>query len=515
MSKIKTLAIYLPQFHEVKENNEWWGRGFTEWTAVKSNEPYFENHRQPRVPYGENYYDLMKKETFIHQAELIKKYGIYGFCFYHYYFKDNKKILEKPVEKLLEWQDIDISFCFNWASESWVRSWSKIYGNVWGEKYENKNIKSGKEILLQEYYGNEANWKEHFEYLLPFFKDRRYIKKDGKPVFIFYNANRITCLSKMIDYWNKLAIENGFDGMYIIGEHLQMPVENVDAALIQQPDDVLNYLNNEDRSFIKNGVRCYEYSDVVDRVCSVEKIAGFNKCYYMAQVGLDDTPRRGENGSCMVNDSPELFEKMMDGLYKKSINEQNEYIFINAWNEWGEGMYLEPDTDYEYGYLEALNRVVTKYQDVEVDDFCENQELNVDNEQLMQLFNDLQKHRYLFNIAMQFLNCVQEECSFKEYFNKNDVKSVAVYGIGIVGKSLIYQLEKEGVNISYVVDRIAGNIGEKHITYRPEDELPEADMLIITAYDYEAIKNKLSGDNSKHVKKIVSIDEMLGEINAQ
>ena len=213
MSKIKALAIYLPQFHEVKENNEWWGRGFTEWTAVKSNEPYFENQRQPRVPYGENYYDLMNKETFEHQAELIKKYGIYGFCFYHYYFKDNKKILEKPVEKLLEWQDINIPFCFNWASESWVRSWSKIYGNVWGEKCENKDIKIGKEILLQEYYGEEEAWKEHFNYLLPFFKDRRYIKKDGKPVFIFYNANRIICLSEMIEYWNKLAIENGFEGM--------------------------------------------------------------------------------------------------------------------------------------------------------------------------------------------------------------------------------------------------------------------------------------------------------------
>ncbi len=515
MSKIKALAIYLPQFHEVKENNEWWGRGFTEWTAVKSNEPYFENQRQPRVPYGENYYDLMNKETFEHQAELIKKYGIYGFCFYHYYFKDNKKILEKPVEKLLEWQDINIPFCFNWASESWVRSWSKIYGNVWGEKCENKDIKIGKEILLQEYYGEEEAWKEHFNYLLPFFKDRRYIKKDGKPVFIFYNANRIICLSEMIEYWNKLAIENGFEGMYIIGEHLQMPVANLDAALIQQPDDVITYLNNKDKSFIKNGVRCYEYSDVVDRVCNVEKVVGYNKCYYMAQVGLDDTPRRGVNGSCMVNDSPELFEKMMDGLYKKTIKAQNEYVFINAWNEWGEGMYLEPDMDYKYGYLEALGRIITKYQNVEVDDSCENYEKSADNEQLTQLFNDLQRHRYLFNVAVHFLNCVQEEYSFREYFEKNNVKNVAVYGLGIVGKSLIYQLEKEGVNISYVVDRIVGNIGEKYICYRPEEEFTYTDMLIVTSYGYESIKERLSGSNSKNIRKIVSIDEILGEINGQ
>ena len=294
-----------------------------------------------------------------------------------------------------------------------------------------------------------------------------------------------------------------------------MPVANLDAALIQQPDDVITYLNNKDKSFIKNGVRCYEYSDVVDRVCNVEKVVGYNKCYYMAQVGLDDTPRRGVNGSCMVNDSPELFEKMMDGLYKKTIKAQNEYVFINAWNEWGEGMYLEPDMDYKYGYLEALGRIITKYQNVEVDDSCENYEKSADNEQLTQLFNDLQRHRYLFNVAVHFLNCVQEEYSFREYFEKNNVKNVAVYGLGIVGKSLIYQLEKEGVNISYVVDRIVGNIGEKYICYRPEEEFTYTDMLIVTSYGYESIKERLSGSNSKNIRKIVSIDEILGEINGQ
>ena len=511
MSKIKTIAIYLPQFHEVKENNEWWGQGFTEWTAVKDSESYFDGHRQPRVPLEENYYDLMQKETFEYQAELMKKYGIYGFCFYHYYFKDNKKILEKPIEKLLEWKDIDIPFCFNWASESWVRSWSKIYGNVWGEKCEKNNIYTGKEILLQEYYGDENDWKEHFEYLLPFFKDRRYIKKDGKPVFIFYNANRISCISKMIECWNKLAIDSGFKGVYIIGEHLQTPVDNINAALIQQTDDVINYLNNHEKMFINNGISCYEYSDVIERVSNVDRVPGYNKCYYMAQVGLDDTPRRGENGSCIVNDSPELFEEMMDRLFKRTIASQNEYIFINAWNEWGEGMYLEPDIDYKYGYLEAVNRVILKYKDIEVDDFKCSEE-KITSEQLTKLFKEVKRNKYLFDVSIKFLNCVQENCSFKKYFKKNNIHSIAIYGIGVIGKALLYQLEKEKINISYIVDQVAGNIGSKYVTYKPEAELPEVDMMIVTSYGYEEIEEKLL---SKNVMNVFSIYDILGEINEQ
>ena len=511
MSDIKTLAIYLPQFHETEENNKWWGKGFTEWTAVKDSEPYFENHRQPRVPYKENYYDLMNKETFKYQEELMKKYGIYGFCFYHYYFKDHKKVLEKPAEKLLEWTDIDIPFCFNWASESWVRSWSKIYGNVWGEKCEIADKNSDKEVLLQEYYGDKKDWEKHFEYLLPFFKDKRYIKKDGKPVFIFYNANRISCISKMIECWIDLAIENGFTGMYIIGEHLTAPVNKIDAALIQQPDDVMVYLNSNQKSTINNGVRCYQYSDVVERVSNVDRIIGYDKCYFMGQVGLDDTPRRGKNGTCIVNGSPELFEKMMDRLFERSVNAGNEIIFINAWNEWGEGMYLEPDTDYKFAYLDAISKVILKYKNLEVKQ-SENNNQSISSEQLSTLIKEKDKYTNLFSSAMKLLNFVQNNCKFSEYLNRMNYSSLAIYGVGILGKSLIYQLESENIKIDYVVDRIAGNIGGKYSVFRPEEDLPEVDLMIITAYGGEEIKQKLQDKNNNRIKKILSLDEILDKI---
>ena len=156
----KIITIYLPQFYETEDNNKWWGKGFTDWISVKNSKKYFEGHDAPWKPLNNNYYDLSTHETMKMQAELAKKYGVDGFCFYHYYFENGKKELELPAENLLRWKDIDMPFCFNWASESWIRSWSHISGNVWSEKYEKEdddcNRSSG--VLVNQNYGNEYDW---------------------------------------------------------------------------------------------------------------------------------------------------------------------------------------------------------------------------------------------------------------------------------------------------------------------------------------------------------------------
>ena len=144
------LAVYLPQFYENEDNNRWWGRGFTDWETVKTAEQYFVEHDEPKVPLGGKYYDLSRKETMQEQAKLAREYGIDGFCFYHYYFKDGKKELELPAENLLKWKDVDMRFCFNWASEPWIRSWSRISGNVWAEKFEDAGLETQKSVLAEQ-----------------------------------------------------------------------------------------------------------------------------------------------------------------------------------------------------------------------------------------------------------------------------------------------------------------------------------------------------------------------------
>lgn len=194
----KVIAFYLPQYHEIEENNRWWGKGFTEWTNVKSAKPQYNGHYQPKIPLNKNYYNLLNCETLQWQAELAKKYSVDGFCIYHYWF-EGKKILEKPIDLLLEHKEIDMPFCLSWANGTWSRTWT-------GEK----------EILIEQTYGGKKDWEEHFNYLLLFFQDSRYIKINGKPVLLLYKAYEIENCSEMIRYWDCRMKEYGFPGIYII-----------------------------------------------------------------------------------------------------------------------------------------------------------------------------------------------------------------------------------------------------------------------------------------------------------
>lgn len=162
-------AFYLPQFHRTPENDEWWGEGFTEWTNVKNAKPLFPGHYQPHEPL--DYYNLLNKETMEKQAALMHEYGVDGMCFYHYYFENGRKILEKPAENLLKWTDITMPFCFYWANQSWIRSWSNMAGgNKWTEIYDQSKKEEGDGVLLRQVYGGRNEWKDHFYYMLPFLK---------------------------------------------------------------------------------------------------------------------------------------------------------------------------------------------------------------------------------------------------------------------------------------------------------------------------------------------------------
>ena len=183
MSNIKVIAFYLPQFHAIPENDKSYGKGFTEWTNVKKAKPLFADHNQPRVPLNQNYYDLLEQGVMKNQADLAKKYGVYGFCYYHYWFADGKKLLEKPLETMLTDKSVDIPYCICWANENWTRRWDG--GN--------------NEVIVEQNYGDRANITRHAQYLTQFFKDERYIKEDGRPLLLIYKPELIIRCRKYID----------------------------------------------------------------------------------------------------------------------------------------------------------------------------------------------------------------------------------------------------------------------------------------------------------------------------
>ncbi len=500
----KILAIYLPQFHETEDNNRWWGKGFTDWETVKTAEKYFEGHNEPRVPLG-GYYDLSTKHAMQRQAELAKKYGIDGFCFYHYYFKDGKRELELPAENLLRWKDIDMPFCFNWASEPWIRSWSRICGNVWAEKYEKSGMEVQRGVLTEQDYGGYEQWEAHFAYLLPFFQDERYIKLDGKPVFVFYSPNDIQPFHEMTACWRRMAAEAGLPGLYLIGAHINAPNDSLDAAMIYEPRNSMNQLNNSGRAEIRNGVRCFTYGDVWREALNSEPIPGY-RTYFCGISGYDDTPRRGKSGECMLDQSPEVFQENLRKLIEKSAAYGNEYLFINAWNEWGEGMYLEPDERYGYAYLEAVkgaaDQAVISPKRTDASEYTE-----AYGREIARLDYDARKFKRLFQIMDKWLFLEEENrVHFAEFLEMEQVSTVAIYGMSALGKHLLARLKREKVKVCFGIDRYVGQFGDDYKVYRPEEIFPDVDAVIITAYDTVAIANALRG---KHHGRIFSLEEII------
>ena len=326
---MKILAYYLPQFHEIEENNEWWGKGFTEWDNLKKSRSLFKGHNQPLKPLNSNYYNLLEKDVMIWQTQLADRYGVYGFCYYHYWFK-GRKFMEKPLENLLGWRDIQQKFCFCWANHSWTRRW--VGDNT---------------VLLKQEYGNEEDWKEHINYLIKFFKDSRYIKKENKPVFIIYNPNDIENLKEMIILWEKECKKNGFSGIYIINtlttiDQLEKNKNKEANFLIREGTCSFNNLSlfekivkilktNRKINILGKNLK-YDYKEIMNKSLEVSKKYAKKNVYPGIFTGWDNTPRYGTRGY-VCESSPELFKEYL--LEQKKIMKKREIDnnFLNTWNE--------------------------------------------------------------------------------------------------------------------------------------------------------------------------------------
>lgn len=365
----KIIAMYLPQFHTIKENDKFWGKGFTDWVTVKAAKPLFNGHMQPRRPLNNNYYDLSDKASVEWQCDLAHKYGIFGFGVYHYWFNDDKNLLTKPAELMRDSTTIKTKYFLTWDNCSWVRSWSNVKGNDWSPTMDNKFEKKGPKILIEYILGKEENWKNHYEYVKTHFFSKNYLKIDNKPVFsiINYNDN----IQKMSEYWNELAKNDGFDGVYFIYKFspaLQYPktikLYNYEphcsawfnlSFLRRIANHLLKKLKLEKEMYL------YDYDDVWKSLLNNAKKHKEYEFFHGAFVGYDDSPRRGRNRSRIIlGASPEKFKKYLSKLLKISVQQNKEYIFLTAWNEWGEGAFLEPDQVNEYEYLNAIKEVVSE-----------------------------------------------------------------------------------------------------------------------------------------------------------
>lgn len=497
-NNIRTITMYLPQFHAVAENNEWWGEGYTEWTAVRRALPLFDGHNQPRTPLKNNYYDLLDKKTMMWQSELMKKYGIFGQCFYHYYFKDGRTILEKPAENLLKWKDIEMPFCFCWDHNNWTRTWSAIGGNSWADQFETKGNASADGILLEQKFGNHRQWEKHFMYLLPFFNDDRYIKKDGMPVFLIHGPGSVYCLSQMIHYWKRLAVENGFSGLYVIGENAESDEGCMDAVLLRAPH-MFWKLKNRGNHY------GFDYDEMWSQILNAPP--KFNcKTYFEGMADCDDTPRRARNGVVAENFSIDKFQKYMSRLYKKSQMLGNEFLFINAWNEWGEGMYLEPDEEHGYACLEAIRDAQALSDDMEW-------KYDVPQSYLAEEYDRLKK-KSMKNCQMwrcmdKWMYLLEENVSLSEYLLGEQIETVAVYGMGFLGRHLLRDLNKSQIKVRYVIDKYKKNVlGYEWVN--PDDELPSVDAIIITIVnEYDEICARLK---DKTDAKLINLEELVYEL---
>ena len=393
---MKVIALYLPQYHEIPENDLWWGKGYTEWTSVRRGKELIEGQYQPRIPENNNYYDLLNIDVMKWQVSLAKEYGVYGFCFYHYWF-NGKKLLERPIEQYLEHKEIDFPYYLCWANETWTTVW---------EGEENPTV------LAEHDYTDRKDVDEHFYYWLPFFKDKRYMKEDNKPILNIYNPIVIpySKLKYMLKRWNELAVLEGFSGIsfqYLCAESMCFMDEKYkklfDYGIEYEPSYVQHLEDNVEKerkrykkerlsktikkqfpflmkikkntfgsSQLKNqkssdlgGVKILrDYDEDWKKILTI-KHHDYSRYIPGGFTDWDNTPRRGHGGKVILGSSPEKFQNYFEQLVKRTREVyKKDMIVLFAWNEWSEGGYLEPDEKYGKGYLQAIKNVLAKLDEL-------------------------------------------------------------------------------------------------------------------------------------------------------
>jgi lipopolysaccharide biosynthesis protein len=345
MSNIRPIAIYLPQYHTIPENNAAWGEGFTEWTNVKKAVPLFEGHYQPHVPHESiGYYDLRDPEVLVKQAAMASEYGIYGFAFYHYWF-NGKQLLNSPIDNLLATGKPDFPFCLIWANENWTKKWDGLDQEI---------------IIKQEY--SFIDDKAHMEFLCKnVFVDKRYIRIKNKPVFIVYRTELFPDIQNTAKIWQQTAMDFGFDGLYLIRVE-RFDIDTIpsligfDAAMEFAPVSRSSGINS---CKIVNDNYILDYDEkVLDSLC--QKKTDY-KLFRNVFPGWDNYSRRQAGAYLFEKSSPEMFEyylRQIISYTKSNFPEDEQYFFINAWNEWGEGCHIEPDEKYGFQYLKSCKRAI-------------------------------------------------------------------------------------------------------------------------------------------------------------
>ncbi len=345
--KTKLISFYLPQYHRIQENDEWWGPGFTEWTNVAKARPNFDGHYQPHIPRDFGFYDLSRIEVMREQAEMARNYGVYGFCFYYYWFS-GRRILERPLDNFLN-SDINMPFCLCWANENWTRTWD---GDT-------------KSVLLEQKYA-EGDEEKLIASLMPFFLDPRYIRVDGKPMLIVYRINELPSPAGSVLKWRAAAEQAGLSGLHISVVDfydISDPREVGADAMVEFPPHKFNGPQNHPDPMPKITNSAFS-GGMIDYVKMIAQSAHRERPEFIRYRGIipgwDNTARRQNSPTIIVNNSPELYGAWLSYLRAYSresqLNHESSFVFINAWNEWGEGCHLEPDLRWGLRYLEETKR---------------------------------------------------------------------------------------------------------------------------------------------------------------
>lgn len=347
----RLIAYYLPQFHPIKENDGWWGKGFTEWTNTAKAKPRFAGHYQPHVPADLGFYDLRVAETRKAQADMARQYGIEAFCYYHYWFGNGKRLLERPFEEVLSSGEPDFPFCLCWANDTWSGIW---HG-------------APNKILIQQEYPGEEDDIAHFKVLLKAFQDPRYVRVDGKPVFLIWRPHGFPNPAGAVRQYRKMAAEAGLPGLHLVGIHrvgMQAPEElGYDASVHNDTPPTRSWGTWKNpvqfaynKWCRKRGVpTTFDFKKAMD-VFVPDSLPSTR--YPSVVNGWDNSPRSGVNGLVLTNPSPALYRdslmKAMRLTRNRPSTPDGRLIFLKSWNEWAEGNHLEPDLRDGHSYLEAV-----------------------------------------------------------------------------------------------------------------------------------------------------------------
>jgi lipopolysaccharide biosynthesis protein len=354
----KIIAFYLPQFHPIPENDEWWGKGFTEWRNVVQARPRFVGHYQPHIPADLGFYDLRLPEIREAQAAMARSYGIYGFCYFHYWFNGHR-LLHRPFDEVLNSGKPDFPFCLCWANENWNRAWDGLET----------------EVLIRQAYTFEDD-QAHIRALLPALSDRRYIRVDGRPLLIIYRAARLPDPKRTTDIWRAEAVRAGIGDLMLCrvdfpaDQGIDPKAAGFDAAVEFQPFGAdlgpakcptrLNRILSKaglTKKYPPNGDMIFDYSWFVQH--SLRNTVPPYRRFPCVTPSWDNSARRARNAFMFRDSSPEIYgDWLAEVVRRERARTEEPVVFINAWNEWAEGNHLEPDLVFGHRYLEATRRAV-------------------------------------------------------------------------------------------------------------------------------------------------------------